>query len=153
MSKRSRRLNYQYLTKLSDRLETLGHSMQYEIPMDIIEAQWYQQRDWMKNELGLEYCVRCKLPISREDSAGADLCLEHSESIRRNMYTKRFAKLNPHPLVTAELMRGLRSKLETRQLDPIVGVSKLETPTNGDVKSVDEIMDIIRRKGNDPNQA
>lgn len=74
------RINYEVLTNLKERLEELGVAWN-NVPIEVIRSTWFEQRDYFQMELGLAFCVRCKMPIPYEDVApgATDMCNYHRE--------------------------------------------------------------------------
>jgi hypothetical protein len=81
---RKQRVNYRYLTRLSDRLDNLGHNI-HEIPADmLLECNWNVHREYIQSEWHLAYCIRCKLPCADGDMdpTFANMCKEHADMFR-----------------------------------------------------------------------
>jgi hypothetical protein len=135
-----RRVNYRYLARLGDRLQSLGHSLQDWPTGLLLESCWQDHKDYCKSELGLAYCVRCKLPISDNeiDPSYADICTEHGETFRASIEMRQerslARKLNHVPSslygpLKASLTRDIRTLKAAKPESPHVGVSKPEPST------------------------
>jgi hypothetical protein len=89
----NRRINYGYLARLEERLQEFGHTLK-DWPDYVIEQTWNVHKDYIKEEYGLDYCMRCHLPIrSNElDTEYNDTCLEHGQSAREALAARRDKK-------------------------------------------------------------
>jgi hypothetical protein len=102
---RHRRLNIRYLRQVVDKLETLGVMLD-DLPEEILEARWGEQRKYFEDVLELHYCVRCKLPISDADAStyGQSLCKQHYEEIARRFDTRDRVRRSEHPATRGQFV-------------------------------------------------
>jgi hypothetical protein len=86
----NRRINYGYLARLEERLQEFGHTLK-DWPDYVIEQTWNVHKDYIKEEYGLNYCMRCHLPVHEEDmdTEYSDTCLQHGQSAREALANRR----------------------------------------------------------------
>jgi hypothetical protein len=163
-----RRINYNYLIRLADRLETLGSNI-HEIPPAILEQTWDRIRDFIQVNLDLPYCIRCKLPIPHADlSEYQNICNFHAKNFAASWRNRRHSKLDradPRAAAIAQHARedqqakiiaaSLAQQILTGQKanhpeTPSVVVSKPETPrdvaTNPEAPTVLSILGVMHAK-------
>jgi len=81
-NKPQRRVNYRYLTKLSDALEDLGHSIK-DVPWPTLRSPWPVIKEYLEDRLELRVCGWCKLPLPEDKmDPHSSMCKEHIEQLR-----------------------------------------------------------------------
>jgi hypothetical protein len=87
-----RRVNYDYLGRLINKLEQLGTVFE-ELPPEFTDMTWSEHYGYCITILGLPYCVRCKLPLFEDEvsTQHTNMCVEHAQyfSTRANHYRSR----------------------------------------------------------------
>lgn len=82
-NKPHRRVNYKYLSKLSDALEELGHTIK-DVPWPTLRSPWPVIKDYLEDNLNLRVCGWCKIPLPEHMMApGSSMCTYHLEQLQR----------------------------------------------------------------------
>ena len=89
-----RRVNYNYLLRLAERLRALGVEIT-EIPTFVLEQTWDQIREHIQDAYRFDYCVRCKLPLAKEDASSLykNMCHDHAEAFQEVWSNRRDRRL------------------------------------------------------------
>jgi hypothetical protein len=145
----SRRVNYRYLARLQERLLMLGYDIK-DWPLHITEATWDHHRDYIKSELHLSYCVRCKLPILLEDcdDAFTDICKTHAETLRDAIqarvdrsFERRVGTVDLRALRIASMRAGVQ-----RPDKPFVAISKPDPSTIDTEMPIDALFNKLNKR-------
>jgi len=138
----NRRINYAYLARLEDRLTELGHTIT-EWDDELIEQTWPAHRDYMKDTLQLDYCVRCHLPIPHEDVAEGfkDMCNAHAEGAKQAIETRRHR-------AQAHYISKLSKRPNLDRIDPRVAgvVARAEHDHNNTLELPAELIQAARAR-------
>jgi hypothetical protein len=83
-NKPHRRINYNYLARLDEALELVGHSVR-DIPITILRSPWPEIKQYIEDNLELRVCGWCKLPKAASEMApSSNMCLRHFDQLQNN---------------------------------------------------------------------
>jgi hypothetical protein len=83
-NKPHRRINYNYLARLDEALELVGHSAR-DIPITTLRSPWPVIKQYIEDNLKLRVCGWCKLPKAASEMApSSSMCLQHFDQLQSN---------------------------------------------------------------------
>jgi len=159
-----RRINYYQLSILRQRLEEIppedGGPVSFDdLPREVTDAPWFEQREYFQNVLELAYCVRCKLPIPNNwaSDGGTDICHDHykqnQEAWERVRERRRLIPLhrgvNVRGQVKYQRRLAKRQREEEIRLDVQDTMSRLaieQTHNTTPAFDVDKMLDRMKKK-------
>lgn len=87
-NRRNRRVNWNYVCRLCDELERLGHSVD-EVPERVLRSPWPEIREYLMHNLKLQVCAWCKMPKAPEEMGNGHLCIEHEATMQEHISSRR----------------------------------------------------------------
>jgi hypothetical protein len=153
-NKPHRRVNYKYLSKLSDALEELGHNIR-EVPTKVLRSPWPDIKAFLEDELNLRVCGWCKIPLPQHMMAPASsMCVTHLEQLQisherridSGEYTYQGIRSSSR---NTPFVQAMRQQLrEAREQDsPPLDLSMPEPPRKSSVSDILERAE-VRSPGN-----
>lgn len=152
------RISYDYVNRLFAALDDLGIDPA-GLPPTFLHAAWEDKAYHLKEQYGVSFCPRCKLPKRSEDM---DFKYAMCERCGSTLHKRKNVDPRIHALLRAERLRVLTGPADPITLPgdklpagfqpaPIVDVSKIEPPPSVATHTVDEIMNMLSRGRKDPN--
>lgn len=87
-NRRNRRVNWDYICRLCDQLERLGHSAD-EVPEHILRSPWPEIREYLMHNMQLQVCAWCKMPKTTAEMGNGQLCIEHEVIMQEHVISKQ----------------------------------------------------------------